>query len=100
MSEAQFQQQVIEYAHLTGWLCAHFRPARTARGWVTPVTADGSGFPDLVLVRERVVVAELKSETGRPTAEQRRWLDALEAAKAEHYLWRPSDWPEVERVLS
>jgi hypothetical protein len=53
----------------------------------------------LVLVRDRVLVVELKSERGKPTAEQRRWLDALEAAGAEHYLWRPSSWPEVERVL-
>jgi hypothetical protein len=49
-----------------GWRAAHFRPARTAKGWRTPVAADGAGFPDLVLVRRtRIVAAELKS--GRVT---------------------------------
>ena len=99
MSEADWQEQVIAFARLRGWAVAHFRPAQTSKGWRTPVTADGAGFPDLVLVRERVVVVELKSETGRLSVEQRRWLIALEAAHAEHYLWRPSDWPRVEAVL-
>ena len=99
MTEADWQGQVIAFARLRGWLVAHFRPARTAQGWRTPVTADGAGFPDLVLVRERVVLVELKSEAGRVSVEQRRWLIALEAAHAEHYLWRPSDWPQVEAVL-
>jgi hypothetical protein len=100
MTEAEWQAQLIQFARLRGWLVAHFRPALTSRGWRTPVTADGAGFPDLVMVRDRVVVAELKSEHGQVSASQRRWLDALAVSKAEHYLWRPSSWPEVERVLS
>ena len=99
MSERDWQDQVIVFARLRGWLVAHFRPALTSKGWRTPVTADGAGFPDLVMVRDRVIVVKLKSETGRTTAEQARWLAALEAAHAEHYVWRPSDWPEVEAVL-
>jgi hypothetical protein len=100
MTEADWQDQVIDYAHLKGWRVAHFRPARTAHGWRTPVTADGAGFPDLVCVRERVVIAELKSEKGKITAEQARWIGALVKARAEVYVWRPSDWPQVERVLA
>jgi hypothetical protein len=47
-----------------------------------------------------VVFAELKREGKKPTAEQQRWLDALAATGAvEAYLWRPSDWPEIELVL-
>lgn len=99
MTEAQWQEQVIAFARLRAWLVAHFRPAQTSQGWRTPVTADGAGFPDLVLVRERVVVVELKSETGRVSVEQRRWAIALKLAHAEHYLWRPSDWPQVEEAL-
>ena len=33
-------------------------------------------------------------------AQQQAWLDELKAARQEAYLWRPSDWPEIERVLS
>lgn len=100
MSEEQWSEQVIAYASLRSWLVAHFRPARTAHGWRTPVSADGKGFPDLVLVRDRAVLVELKSVKGTLTEEQARWLEALKRADVEHYLWRPTDWPEVERVLA
>jgi hypothetical protein len=52
-TEREFQRQVIDLARLLGWRCAHFRPGRTARGWRTPVQADGAGFPDLQPVRAR-----------------------------------------------
>jgi VRR-NUC domain len=78
---------------------AHFRPARTERGWRTPVAANGAGFVDLVLVRERVVFAELKAAKTRITRAQIQWLDALADAGAEVYVWRPGDWQEIEQVL-
>jgi hypothetical protein len=46
LSEAAFTDAVIELARLGGWRVAHFRPARTASGWRTPVQGDGAGFPD------------------------------------------------------
>lgn len=95
-SEASLQSWVIEYARAHGWRVAHFRPAQTAKGWRTPVEADGKGFPDLVLVRDGIVIlAEVKSQTGPVRPEQRAWLEASGA-----YLWRPSDRPEIERVLA
>ncbi len=51
--EADFQAQVIDLLHLHGWVVAHFRPARTAKGWITPVAADGAGFLDLLAVHAR-----------------------------------------------
>ena len=80
---------------------SHFRPARTERGWRTPVQADGAGFPDLVLVRERVVFVELKSDTGRLADQQAGWLQALVEAGCEVHLWRPDEWREglVEELL-
>lgn len=59
-----------------------------------------SGFPDRVLVRERVIFAELKTETGKPTDSQQQWLTGLAAAGAEVYLWRPSDLEEIGKVLA
>jgi hypothetical protein len=99
VTEAQWQTTVLQIARLRGWRVAHFRPARTERGWRTPVAADGAGFPDLVLIRDRVVFAELKSRTGRVSPGQHVWLDALEHAGAEAYIWRPSDLDEVQAVL-
>jgi hypothetical protein len=99
-TEVQFMEQVVELAHLKGWRVCHFRPGRTASGWRTAVSFDAQGWPDLCLVRERVVCAELKSEHGVLSTLQSDWITALEAAKAEVYVFRPSDWPKVERVLA
>jgi hypothetical protein len=100
--ERDFQKAVVELAQLAGWRVAHFRPAKTSKGWRTPVAADGAGFPDLVLVREsRLVVAELKSGTGRVSQEQQGWLDAFETVPStEVFVWRPGDWDQVVGVLT
>lgn len=100
ITEAAFQAQVIELAHLLGWRVAHFRPAQTKHGWRTPVAADGKGFPDLVLVRrKRLIFAELKSQRGRLSPEQREWWEALQPTGAEAYVWKPSDFDEIAAVL-
>lgn len=104
MSEADLQQTVIEMARVYGWLVAHFRPARTAKGWRTAIEGD-AGFPDLVLVRDgRVLFVELKQENGKPSAAQGRWLSELCptrecARRVEVYVWRPSDLPSIPDVL-
>ena len=105
MKEAEFQQQIIDLAHLHGWRCAHFRTVRIQRKdgsvyYATPVQADGEGFPDLVLLKgNRVIVAEIKSEKGKCSDAQTEWLNAWELAGAEVYVWRPQDWNEIEKRL-
>ncbi len=99
VAESAFQSQLIEVAHLLGWRVAHFRPARTKAGWRTPVAADGQGFPDLLLARERIVVAELKAEKGRVRPAQDAWLEAFRAAGVESYVWRPGDFDKAVAVL-
>jgi hypothetical protein len=96
----QLQQQIIDLAHLYHWRVAHFRPALTAKGWRTPVSADGRGFPDLVMVRmPRVIIAEIK---GRDvlTFEQKEWIaEFRQCPGVEIYVWKPQDWGEIEKVL-
>lgn len=99
LSESDFQAQLIDVARALGWRVAHFRAARTAHGWRVPVAADGAGFPDLLLVRERVVVAELKAAKGRVTAEQEAWLEAFRFAGVEAFIWHPGDFDEAVAVL-
>lgn len=95
MSEADLLASIVDLAHLFGWRVAHFRPALTAKGWRTPVAADGKGFPDLVLTRSnRGIAVECKSTRGRLTTEQREWLSAFEGAGFETYCWRPFNWPD------
>jgi hypothetical protein len=55
VSERDFQAAVLEAARVFGWHVAHFRPARTAHGWRTPVAADGAGFPDIVASWRRLL---------------------------------------------
>ncbi len=101
MTEAELLDAVVDLGHLFGWRAAHFRPARTAHGWRTPVAADGAGWPDLTLVRgDRLVFAELKSERGKTTTEQTEWLEHLDKV-AEVHVWRPGDWADgaIETVL-
>jgi hypothetical protein len=52
-----------------------------------------------VLVRDRVVFAELKAANRKISSEQETWLAALRAAGAEAHCWRPSDWPAIEEEL-
>lgn len=100
--EKDFQGAVVDMARLSGWRVAHFRPARTKHGWKTPVSADGVGFPDLILVRgDRLVIAELKSDTGKVSDEQTVWLDAFaEVPNLEVFVWRPREWSEVVETLT
>ena len=99
VSEAIWQRDVIDLARTLGWRCAHFRAARTKHGWATPVAADGKGFPDLILVRDRVIAAELKAAKGRTSVEQDAWLAAFTAAGIESYVWRPDDTDQVLETL-
>jgi len=96
LSEEDLQTRILQAATLYGWRAAHFRPARTAKGWRTPMSGD-PGFPDLVLARGGVlIVPELKSRRGRTTPDQDLWLEAL----GDHArLWRPQDWPAIQSEL-
>ena len=91
ITEKAFESQVKDLARLFGWKYYH-----TWRSFHSPV-----GFPDCVMIRlSRIIFAELKSEKGKVMPKQQEWLDALEATgKVEVYLWRPSDFDEIVKVL-
>lgn len=97
--EQDWQRDVIHLARTLGWRVAYFRPAQTTKGWRTPVGADGKGFPDLILARDRVIAAELKNELRKVEPEQQAWIDALNDAGIEAYVWRPDDLDRVMETL-
>jgi hypothetical protein len=101
VSGAALQDAIVDAAHLAGWHVAHWRPARTAKGWRTATQYDAAGFPDLVLVGPRVVLAEIKGDGDRLSAEQAHWFGWLAAAGAEVYVWTSADWRDgsIDRVL-
>jgi hypothetical protein len=90
MSETEFQEQVVQYARLNGWLVYHTYDSRRS----------AQGFPDLVLARgPYLIFAELKSERGRLTDEQAEWVAALRRTGQVAYVWRPRQWDDIEAVL-
>ncbi len=92
--EEDYLTQILELAHLRGWLCYHTRDSRRSN----------AGFPDLVMVRDgRIIIAEVKRQRGRLDAQQEAWITGLMAvaipSRLEVHVWRPSDFAEVEKVL-
>lgn len=103
MSEKELQKAVIELAHRMGYAVAHFTPAQVRPGvFTTPVIADGSGFPDLVLVSyRRCLFIELKADGKYLNPKQKVWESRLLGAGEEHYVIKPKDWEagRVEEIL-
>lgn len=97
--EADWQKMVLDLAKVMGWRIAHFRPALTTKGWRTPVAADGAGFPDLFLVRDRLIAIELKREKSKLTEQQKEWIRALLNAQVEVYVCRPRHLDELASIL-
>jgi hypothetical protein len=91
-TEKQWLEQVRDLAvRVYGWELYHpWLSIRSARGW-----------PDIALVRPpRLVFAELKTDKGKTTPSQDRWLALLgECPGVEVYVWRPADMEHIEEVL-
>lgn len=96
------QKYVIDLARTLQWKVAHFPPIQARDGWRTPVAADGKGFPDLLMVRERQIVVEIKGDGDRLRPEQSDWLTAFRMAGIAAHVWTPSSWEsgEVDRILT
>jgi len=99
-SEADFQATVVQLAETCGWQVMHVRRSVVREGrWATSTSIPG--WPDLTIVGHgRLIFAELKSETGRLTTEQRHVLGELRRAGQDARVWRPGDWLEIETTLT
>jgi hypothetical protein len=55
-----------------------------------------AGFPDRVYAGPGgVLFRELKTDTGKLSAEQQAWIVGLHAAGLDAQVWRPGDWPTL-----
>ena len=88
--EKQVQSAILDIARLLGWRVYHTFDSRKSE----------AGFPDLVLVRDRVIYAEIKRAGERPRPAQIDWLNALSRAGAEVYVWTEDDYDEIAAILS
>jgi|APGre2960657373_1045057.scaffolds.fasta_scaffold08769_4 hypothetical protein len=90
ITERQFMGKVEQLAEYCGWWVWHDNDSRRNR----------AGWPDLVLLRPgRLIFAELKTDTGKLSAEQRRILSMLKMAGQEVYIWRPTDFETIRGIL-
>ena len=90
IKESDWQQQVLDTAHENGWIAFHTQAS---------IRSTGPGFPDLILIRERILYVELKAEIGQLAEHQEEWKIAIQNADGEYHLWRPSDWDSVQQIL-
>lgn len=113
LSEAEWQKQVLLWARQGGWCAIHIRRSLDPRTRFAAVQGvhqpsrgddhdDQAGFPDLLLVRDGQppIYVELKTNTGKLTMAQARWLDLLDAAGCFARVWQPRDFENVRRVLT
>jgi hypothetical protein len=90
LTEKEWSGQVADLVRMLGWRRYHtFRSDRSP-----------AGFPDEVLVRDRVVFLELKTEKGKLSDAQRDWLTAIIVAGDEAYVARPSQLEALVECLS
>ena len=94
ISEADFQEALVEYAEMWGWLVWHDNDSRR----------NDAGFPDLVMVKSgKIIFAELKRQkryTIKP--KQLEWIEALGLAAGPNVMatfWFPSDRDYAEAIL-
>lgn len=82
VTEKQLLAAVLQLAALLGIYAYHTHDSRHSE----------PGFPDLVLAGcHGAVFAELKTDTGRLTEQQREWGRRLKNAGCDWHLWRPDD---------
>lgn len=103
MTEKELLGAIVERARGLGWRVARFPkvPVKYDRQpvrWMTPVEADGKGWLDLLLVRERVLAVEVKARQDSYDRvlppEQQAWFDAWRIAGVRAFVWTPADWTD------
>jgi hypothetical protein len=91
--EEPFRRQIRDLAALYGW---------TYRYHTHNSQRSDAGWPDEVFLHPlnlRIIFAELKTDTGKPTPAQTGWLTHLNNCGLETALWRPRDLDTIIAVL-
>jgi hypothetical protein len=100
VTEAEFQEQVIELAHMLGWDHMHVRRSiGKGKKWTTATNV--KGWPDLTLWHSRhgVIFVELKTDIGKTSPDQDEALASLRPA-APTFVWRPRDFDDIQAILT
>ncbi len=99
--EGELVDEIVSDLQELGYLVVHFRPARTAEGWRTPVQGDGAGYQDITAVGHgRAVVIEAKDTNGKVTDAQYEWLREWQRVPGVIALVvTPESWPHYRELL-
>lgn len=90
MTERDFQRKVTDLCDYLGLFWYHNPDSRRSN----------AGFPDLVILGDHhLIFAELKTDRGKVTVEQARWMIRMERAGEVAFVWRPAQWPTIEAYL-
>ena len=96
-TEAEWSGLVWAFAIDHGWEGYHTRDSRGSE----------EGFPDWVFAKiwpnnvwSKLFYAELKRQDGVQTEAQKKWERLVRMTGGTYYLWRPSDWELVQRILT
>jgi hypothetical protein len=89
ISEAELQQNIITLARRCGYYVFH--------SWSS--LHSERGMPDLIIVADRLIFMEVKTERGRLSREQRDVIHRLRAAGCLALVVRPSMWSQIENML-
>ena len=93
MTEAELTRTLVEAAMLLGYRVHHSLPARSNKGWHTPVQGH-RGLPDLVIAGYGVLIlAELKVKGGRLRPDQMEWQAAI--PPDQYRLWTDHNYREA-----
>lgn len=92
LGEKKYMQSILTLARILGWETHHVFDSRYS----------SAGWPDIEMVRPpRHVYAEIKLDGTRLDPEQEKIIGLLRLCpQLEVYVWRPSDWPEVQKILA
>lgn len=121
-TEIQFEQKVVDLAHVFGWSAMGIRPAGGKNGgFRTPIKYDGKGWPDTTFVHRLgyIIFAEFKRERGASeyTADQKKWGHTLtlcagaingdvndfattDIERIRYRLWQPRHHDQIVTELS
>jgi hypothetical protein len=106
ISWQQWQDKVINLLRDNGWMARIIRPARTNKGWRTPIQGD-EGEPDILAVHpDKLLIWWIECKVGRGslTAKQEKWVMALSKCQVVNpnvrmFILRPDDFESFEKAV-
>ena len=101
VSEKQFQQQIVDLARRSGWICFHPYDSRRSTAGYPDLTLARIGTTPEMTWRTELIFFEVKKQTGRTTDAQAKWIALLRHVPGVvARVVRPSDWDEIVALLS